>query len=138
MTTSLTANWQMLGPNATPAGDANVYYDTVSHNGDPTAYAHSAKGLASTIEGLNDRTIYRTQIDNLQADTCYYLIVGSTDQGYSKEVKVRTIPNDDSELRFVTGGDMGTTIIPTNGATQSNSASRQPMRRGWRRGHRAA
>lgn len=106
--TSLTANWQILGPNATPAGDANVYYDTVSHNGDPTAYANSAKGLVSTIEGLNDRTIYRTQIDNLQADTCYYVIVGNTDQGYSKEVKVRTIPNDDSELRFVTGGDMGT------------------------------
>ncbi len=111
--TTLTANWQsILTEPATTltegCGEAIVYYDTVSHGGVFSKYASRAKGIASQIEGLEDRFTYRVELTYLKPDTTYYLVVGNPITGVSVELKVKTILQDDSALRFVTGGDMGT------------------------------
>jgi hypothetical protein len=45
-----------------------------------------------------------TQLDPGQT---YYFITGNRENGFSEERKFRTLPNDGSPIRFVTGGDMG-------------------------------
>ncbi len=103
--TTLTVNWQSKG---STAGEAVVYYDTESKNGDPGAYAHRAKGQVLQIPGLADRHIYRVTLKDLTPGTDYYLVSGSAASGVSPELKVRTIRDDESTLRFVNGGDNGT------------------------------
>jgi hypothetical protein len=105
--TSLTANWQVIDTGAEMPKQATVYYDIRSHQGAMDQYAQQVSAEVSTIDGLNDRVICRVSMQDLAADTTYYMIVGSPETGYSQEVKVRTIPDDESALRFVTGGDMG-------------------------------
>jgi hypothetical protein len=105
---SVTANWQVTEKTAIDPGNATVYYDTVSRGGDVEAYAHSTTGSTYEMDGLAGRSIYRNQLNGLTPNTTYYLVVGNTQQGFSEEVKIRTLPNDDSPLRFATGGDMGT------------------------------
>jgi len=102
--TTITVNWQTFTEDA---GDAVVYYDTVSGTGLPDRYQNRAKGKSFRVPGLKDRFVYRVQIRDLEPDTVYYLVAGDADSGISREIKFRTIPADDSELRFVTGGDMG-------------------------------
>jgi hypothetical protein len=105
--TTLTANWQYLAAKEDSVKKkALVYYDTVSRGGNIEAYAHHSAGRVFQIEGLNDRVIARVQLEGLKADTVYYLVVGDTETGFSEELKVKTIPDDESPLRFVTGGDM--------------------------------
>ncbi|MGJ8654118.1 MAG: fibronectin type III domain-containing protein [Opitutaceae bacterium] len=111
--TTLTANWQSIyelegGASRPDSGQAVVYYDTRSRGGDHTKYAKKIVGGVETIEGLNDRYIYRAQLVGLKPDETYYIVVGNPETGFSEEVKVKTIPADDSPLCFVTGGDMGT------------------------------
>ena len=123
--TSLTANWQNIDTNLARSNDASVYYDTVSRDGKPSAYKYKITVASSRIEGLEDREIYHARMDDLKPASTYYLIVGSAAQGFSKEVKVRTLPGDNSPLRFVTGGDMG-----TSNATRillRHAASRDPQ-----------
>ncbi|MGZ0654408.1 fibronectin type III domain-containing protein [Coraliomargarita sp. W4R72] len=123
--TSFTANWQVLDEVEDPKSAAIVYYDTVSRDGDPEAYAYQSSGKSFTIDGLNNRTIYRSRVDGLIAATTYYLIVGNSEVGFSNEVKVRTLAGSDSELRFVTGGDMGTS--EDTRLLLRHSASRNPQ-----------
>ncbi|WPJ96782.1 metallophosphoesterase family protein [Coraliomargarita algicola] len=106
--TSLTANWQYINADIAGVNEAKIYYDTISRAGDVEAYAYSRTVMSSRIPGLEDRELYHVRLDALEAATTYYLIVGNAAQGYSEEVKIRTLPGDDSPLRFVTGGDMGT------------------------------
>lgn len=111
--TTLTANWQSVyeleeGAALPESGKANVYYDTTSRGGDHTKYTKNSVGVVQSIEGLGDRYIYRAQIGGLKPNQTYYIVVGNSETGYSEEVKVKTIPADDSPLCFVTGGDMGT------------------------------
>ncbi|MGZ0655112.1 purple acid phosphatase family protein [Coraliomargarita sp. W4R72] len=106
--TSLTANWQNIGEDISVSDEASIYYDTISRAGEAAAYTHTKSVQASKIEGLNDRVIYHASLNDLKPATTYYLIVGNAQQGFSQEVKVRTLPGDESPLHFVTGGDMGT------------------------------
>lgn len=121
--TTLTVNWQT---HAAEPGAAVVHYDTVSHaDGTPADYAHSAKGKFVQIEGLENRDYFRAELTGLKAATTYYIMVGDQALGLSEELKVKTIPNDDRPLRFVTGGDMGTS--PHSRTLMKHSASYNPQ-----------
>ncbi len=122
---SFTANWQIISKNKIKPSDANVYYDTVSRKGEPDAYAYTSTSTAVKIKGLDDRMIYRAKIGGLEAATTYYLMVGNADHGYSKEIKIRTLPNDGSRLRFATGGDMG--VSKDTRTLLRLAAARQPQ-----------
>ena len=104
--TTLTVNWQTL---SSVPGDPVVYYDTTSRSGGSGEYAHRVEGKVFQIDHLDGRQIYRVQLTQLQPGTTYYVLVESTPGSPSTEFKVRTIPDDDTPLRFVTGGDMGVT-----------------------------
>lgn len=118
--TTLTVNWQLIGEGA-DVSEAIVYYDTVSHGGDVSKYAQHSNGKAFSIDGLKGRLVARVQLTELKPNTSYYIVAGHPDTGFADEVKVRTIPDDDSFIRFVTGGDMGTSeevrILLKNAAT---------------------
>ncbi|MGJ8638755.1 MAG: fibronectin type III domain-containing protein [Opitutaceae bacterium] len=103
--TTLTANWQLIGEDSVE--EAIVYYDTVSRHGEMDRYAEQESGAVFMIKGLKDRQIARVQLEELRPNTTYYITVGHPDGDHSEEVKVRTIPDDDTPIRFVTGGDMG-------------------------------
>ena len=127
--TTLTANWQSLlegtdgNTESLQAGTAVVYYDLESRGGIAGNYAHKVTGEAFQIDGLKDRFIYRTQLTELTPNTTYYIAVGNELTGISSEVMVRTIPQDDTPIRFVTGGDMGVSedmrLLLKNAATHN-------------------
>lgn len=107
---TLTANWQWLHQPSDDAlaAEAVVVYDTITHaDKSSDAYTMRTRGDFFSIPGLTDRTLARVQLTNLQPGTTYFLRVGCPESGFSREVKVRTLPDDDRPLRFVTGGDMG-------------------------------
>lgn len=84
-----------------------VYYDTVSRNGDATAYARSVAAASHQIEGLKDRRhIQVAELTELKANTTYYFVAGDKKRGFSSEMKFRTVPSGDEPIQFVTGGDM--------------------------------
>lgn len=84
-----------------------VLYDTRSRGGNPINYRFKTQGVSSQIEGLPCRFIHRVELTGLQAGQTYYFVAGDPDTGFSAERKFRTLSNDDSPVRFVTGGDMG-------------------------------
>ncbi len=106
--TTLTVNWQTT---TSPAWAPVVHFSTSPREGVSPHKPQQTHGLTSVIDGLKNRFIHRVQLTGLQPNTTYYLSIGAQDgkvpQG-SPEYKIRTIPDDDSPLRFVTGGDMGT------------------------------
>lgn len=105
---SLTANWQWkLSADAPRPATAVVRFDRVSHSEDGSDYAMQTEGEIFSIPGLKDRVLARVQLQGLEPGRTYYLRVGNAEQGFSEEVKVQTIADDDRPLRFVTGGDMG-------------------------------
>ncbi|MCB0355803.1 MAG: metallophosphoesterase family protein [Bdellovibrionales bacterium] len=54
------------------------------------------------------RSFHHAKLDNLSADTTYYFIVGDDQIGFSQQYKFRTLPEDNSPITIVAGGDMGT------------------------------
>ncbi|HAV13016.1 MAG TPA: hypothetical protein DCX06_05925, partial [Opitutae bacterium] len=92
-----------------------------SREGDVDAYSNSATGIVFSIDGLTDRKVARVELGGLEPDTTYYVCVVIDGMPVLPEVKVHTIPSDDSPIRFVTGGDMGvsedTRILLKNAAT---------------------
>ncbi|CAA6693096.1 MULTISPECIES: metallophosphoesterase family protein [unclassified Lentimonas] len=102
--TTLAVNWQSAPGESSPV----VYYDTVSREGNHQAYSYQSEGQILSIPDLEDRAIYRVNLQDLEPATTYFLTVGNAEFGFSPEIKVKTIPQDDTALRFVTGGDMGT------------------------------
>ncbi|MDQ8199427.1 metallophosphoesterase family protein [Pelagicoccus enzymogenes] len=108
--TSITVNWQTIlqGDLAMPVKEAIVYYDTNSRPAVADEYTQYVNARTFQIEGLPNRYIHRGQLQGLKPDKTYYIRVRSSSGTLSKEFKVHTIPNDDSPISFVTGGDMGT------------------------------
>lgn len=127
--TTLTANWQSLldakdgNTESLQAGTAVVYYDLESRGGITEKYTHKVTGEAFQIDGLKDRFIYRAQLTGLSPNTTYYIAVGNELTGISTEVMVHTIPQDETPIRFVTGGDMGVSeemrLLLKNAATHN-------------------
>lgn len=106
--TSITVGYQTRD-----LSDASVVrYDTISRGGVAGTYAFEAEGAQTRISGLRTtRTIHHVTLTGLQPGTQYYFVAGSDDGGYTKERSFRTIGDDDSPIRFVTGGDMGATKL---------------------------
>lgn len=103
MVNTMTINFQ------TPLdfGASNVYYDTESGNGSPNSYQHRVQSQHQEISSLK-RSVHSVTLTNLQPDTTYYFIAGSDEQGYSDEYSFRTLPEKGKPIRFVAGGDQGT------------------------------
>jgi hypothetical protein len=90
--------------------NAEVYWDTESREGKRRRYTHQADATSTVFEGLRvERTVHTGSLIGLEPDTTYYFIAGNRKEGYCEERSFRTIPNDGSPIRFVTGGDMGVT-----------------------------
>lgn len=84
---------------------SEAYYDTRSGKGKYQRYRFHKAGSFHHIQGV-PRTVHTIELTGLKGGTTYYFIAGSKVSGFSKEFKFRTIPEDNSPLRFVTGGDM--------------------------------
>ena len=85
-----------------------VYYDTESRGGDPEKYRFSASGRSHSLSKVaNGPKVHWTELKNLSPGKSYFFIAGDPRYGVSAERKFRTVPNDGSAIRFVTGGDMG-------------------------------
>ena len=88
---------------------SEVYYDVKSHGGSLKRYAFNQKGQVDELGkiGLRKRFLHRVRLYNLRADTTYYFVVKNVGTDYSREMKFRTLPNDNSRIRVVVGGDLG-------------------------------
>ncbi len=103
--TTMTVNYQT----GAVAGNSRVYYDTVPHNGDLGSYAVQTSGAAHTIPGLNtytQRNVHVVQLTGLTGGQTYYFVAGDPAVAVSREMKFRTIPSGDAEIRFFVGGDI--------------------------------
>jgi hypothetical protein len=89
------------------ARTSEVLYDTESREGGSGDYAYRAGGTIHQIEGLSDRLVHVVELTGLEPGKPYYFVAGDSQNGYTTEGKFRTISNDGSPVRFVSGGDMG-------------------------------
>ncbi len=90
--------------------NSQVFYSTESKGGDITKYENKTNGGAHRIDSLR-RAIHSVTIDNLKPNIVYYFVVGDFKTGYSQEYKFKTLPDDESQIRFITGGDMGSRAL---------------------------
>lgn len=104
---SVTVNLYLKGD--TPS--AELYYDIKSSNDRrPESYANKVISKSKRIKKTS-RSVVSFQINDLTPFTDYYFIAGNKTMGYGEEFKFRTIPNDDSPIRIVQGGDMSTSHV---------------------------
>ena len=101
---TMTVNFQTFDR----AGESVVLYDTISRSGNPEGYRHRAEGASHQVKGIEGRFIHVVEFIGLTPGGQYFFIAGDSAGGFSREYRFRTIPEDDSPLRFVTGGDLGT------------------------------
>ena len=102
---TITVNYQTLEPTET----STVYFDTQSRKGRYAEYRHTAAGRAHQIPGLADgRKIHWVELGGLTPGQTYHFIAGDPQHGFTAERKFRTVPAGSQSLRFVVGGDMGT------------------------------
>lgn len=101
--TTMTVNYHRRGPFA----GSHVYYDTQPRKGELARYAWHARGFERRIPGV-DRSVHVVPLTRLQPGTSYWFVAGDPVSGFSEERSFRTLPNDDSPVSFVVGGDMAT------------------------------
>ena len=103
--TTMTINYQIMGDAETSA----VYYDTKPRKDRISDYRFHETGTQHKVKGLEDaRTIHWVELTQLKPGETYYFVAGDAKNGFTAERKFRTIPDNDQKLRFVEGGDMGT------------------------------
>jgi hypothetical protein len=87
-----------------------VHVDTESRGGKVAEYKNTidATYTQSLIELVDRRALYVVALKNLKPNTEYYFVAGSPKYGYGKERKFRTLAGGNAPIRFVNGGDMGT------------------------------
>lgn len=86
---------------------SRVYYDTESQAGFSQNYRYQVEGRQGRIASI-DKTFHHVKLDHLTPNQEYYFVIGDSELGFSKEYKFKTLTNDDSPIRLVVGGDMGT------------------------------
>ena len=102
---TMTVNYQTLES----SGASTVYFDTKPQNGEPSEYRYMAIGRSHQIPELEDgRKVHWVELEKLSPGQAYYFIAGDPQTGFTKERKFRTVTDGSEKLRFVTGGDMGT------------------------------
>lgn len=120
--TTMTVNAQTV--RAVP--DVEVRFDTEPRRGAPAEYRGLARGEAHQIEGLADgRWVHWIDLTDLVPGQRYWFVVGSEEYGFSVERSFRTLPDDDSPIRFVAGGDLG--LGPVVRDLQAHAAARRPQ-----------
>ena len=101
----MVVNYHTLPPDTESA----VQYDTVSHQGAAGKYAMHAEAKPQAFTYIPDqRMLHSITLKGLKPGETYYFIVGNAKSGYSHEHKFRALPESSDGLRFVNGGDMGT------------------------------
>lgn len=117
--TTMVVNYQAPGPN----GASRVYYDTEPRAGDKGAYRFRAEGASGHLPGDDDgRWVHHVGLENLAPDTTYYFTVEAPYR-YT-EHSFKTMPGDDSPIRFINGGDMS--ILPKEARLVKRAASFTP------------
>lgn len=104
--------------------ESQVFYDTESRGGSPSEYRLTKKGYARNIDGLS-RRVHFVELTELVPNQTYYFIAGDSKNGFSPERKFRTIPSDNSPIKFVTGGDIG--LDPQVLALHHQAARTEPL-----------
>ncbi len=87
-----------------------VHYDTVSRNGEISEYAFTANSTSVYAEAIK-RRIHKIDLTGLSPATVYYFTVSDGDKALIGERKFRTLPDDGSPIRFVSGGDMNPSTV---------------------------
>lgn len=106
--------------------EVEVRWDTEPRRGVPGAYTRTTGGEAHRIEGLADgRWVHWIDLTGLEPGRRYWFVVGSEEDGFSAERSFRTLPDDDSPIRFVAGGDLG--IGPAVRDLHAHAAARRPQ-----------
>ncbi len=119
--TTITINYQTMGD----AETSSVYYDTKPRKEKINDYRLHATGTHHKIKGLEDgRTIHWVELTKLKPGETYYFVAGDPKNGFSAERKFQTIPDNHGKLRFVEGGDMGTS--PTMPLLVKQAAQQEP------------
>lgn len=100
--TTMTINWH----SEEAPKKVEVRYDTEKRDGKEKQYAGKAEGKSWQIPGLPDgRFINSVELTGLAPGTVHYFVLTGPKGKFSEEFAFRTIPNDGSPIRFVTGGD---------------------------------
>lgn len=86
-----------------------VFYDSEPRHEDRDAYRHTieAKYVPTPMELADGRRLHVAALSGLAPGTTYSFVAGEATDGYSRELKFRTLPGGDAPIRFVNGGDMG-------------------------------
>jgi hypothetical protein len=108
--TTITVAWnQISGLNST------LYYDTIDHGTNTSAYAFSqTEDRAIVYRGMDNRFV---RLTNLSPNTNYYFVV-SDSQGVSQRYWFKTSTDDNSPLSFIAGGDSRNNRIPRQNANK--------------------
>jgi acid phosphatase type 7 len=102
-------SWTTMAPSTNNA----IYYDSVSHSGEPGDYSFSTAAERygkititpmDTTEGVEPGWYHHGQIRNLEPSTRYYIIVES-DGEVSEEYYFITAPTGDEPVKLLSGGD---------------------------------
>ncbi len=106
--TSVTIGW-----NQTSGTNPIVYYDTVDHGTDYTAYAFS-KSVDRSVNyrGMNNMFV---RLTGLTPNTAYYFVIHDS-EGTSNRFWFKTAPDDSSRLSFIAGGDSRNNRTPRRNA----------------------
>src|SRR5206468_6436471 len=103
--TTITVNYQTMEE----AEASAVYYYTQAHKGKISDYRFHATGTRHKIEALEDgRTIHWVELGQLEPGKTYHFVAGDSKNGFTAERKFQTVPDGHEKIRFVIGGDMGT------------------------------
>lgn len=82
-----------------------VYYDTEPHS-HPDYYQFAISGEGKREVKLPDgRNLYHIELTHLEPGTRYYFVIGDETKIYTPEMSFKTIPNDETPLLFIEGGD---------------------------------
>ena len=76
---------------------SQVFYSTQPQSSILKNYEFRQIGESSKIDKLK-RSIHKVTLNDLLPDTTYYFIVGDFKTGFSKELKFKTLANDDLSL----------------------------------------
>lgn len=119
--TTMTVNFQSVPTTGIPV----VYYDTEDYGTDLGAYRFKAEGSTRTIPTFDiGRVIHTVELTGLEPDTAYHFVAGIEGGQFARPAKFRTMPDDDSAIRFIVGGDMA--IFPRTRRLMRQSALHEP------------
>lgn len=91
-------------------GVSRVHYDTRSLQPGLSGYRFTADGTGTRFEA-RERTLHSVELTGLKPATRYWFVVADRNGVRGAEYSFTTLPDDDSPIRLVTGGDMDTTRV---------------------------